>query len=59
MVVLVVGILFYGSIFGVVGATLNVSNTEVGVVSLSPPKPPGDLVVDEFADLELELEDFE
>ncbi len=61
MVVLVVGILFYGSIFGVVGAILNVSNTEVGVVSLPPPDPPAkqDAGVDEFAALELELEEID
>tara|TARA_B100001029_G_C14726359_1_gene267908 strand:- start:99 stop:506 length:408 start_codon:yes stop_codon:yes gene_type:complete len=61
VVVLAVGILFYGSIFGVVGATLDVSNTEVGVVSLPPPDPPAkpDVVDDEFAALERELDEIE
>ena len=61
VVVLAVGILFYGSIFGVVGATLDVSNTEVGVVSLPPPDPPAkpDAGGDEFAAIERELEEIE
>ena len=58
---LAVGILFSGSIFGVVGATLEVSNTEGGGVTLPPPDPPvkPDVVVDEFAELECELEEIE
>ena len=58
MVVLVVGSLFYGSIFGVVGATLNVPDTEEMEYVLPPPDPPekGEVVTDEFAELESELE---
>ena len=61
VVVLAVGILFYGSIFGVGGATLDVSKTEYGGVSLPPPDPPAkpDVVEDEFAALERELEEIE
>ena len=61
VVVLAVGIVFYGSIFGVVGATLDVSNTEVGVVSLPPPDPPTkpDAGEDEFAAIERELGEIE
>ena len=58
LLILVVGSLFYGSIFGVVGATLNVSDTEEMRSVLPPPDPPekGEVVTDEFAELESELE---
>ena len=58
LLLLVVGSLFYGSIFGVVGATLNVPDTEEMEYVLPPPDPPekGEVVTDEFAELESELE---
>ena len=61
VVALAIGILFSGSIFGVVGATLDVSNTEDGVAPLPPPDPPAkpDVVDDEFAEIERELDSLE
>jgi hypothetical protein len=58
LLILVVGSFFYGSIFGVVGATLNVSDTEELGYVLPPPDPPEKVgvVSDEFAELESELE---
>ncbi|MED5486541.1 MAG: hypothetical protein VYB40_02410 [Candidatus Thermoplasmatota archaeon] len=62
VVALAVGILFSGSIFGVVGATLDVSNDEGNeLVTLPPPDSSEETIVvaDEFAELESELVSFE
>ena len=58
LLILVVGSFFYGSIFGVVGATLNGSDTEELGSIQPPPDPPEKEGVedDEFAELESELD---
>ena len=58
LLILVVGSFFYGSIFGVVGATLNVPDTEHLGSVLPPPDPSekGGFESDEFAELESELD---
>ena len=58
LVVLVVPIMFGGFLSGLVNI-LSVPEQVVVVAPLPAPAPPVNLVVDEFADLELELEDFE
>ena len=58
LVVLVVPIMFGGILSGLVNI-LSVPEQVVVVAPLPAPAPPVNLVVDEFADLELELEDFE
>ena len=62
IVALIGGFWFSGSIFGVVGATLDVSNVEDNeLVTLPPPDSSEETIVvaDEFAELESELVSFE
>ena len=56
---LTMGFLFSGSIFAIVGATLQTPNSVIVVEPLPPPAPPVGMVEDEFADLERDLDSLE
>ena len=56
---LTVGFLFSGSIFAIVGATLQTPNSVRVVEPVPPPAPPVGMVEDEFADLERDLDSLE
>tara|TARA_B100001750_G_scaffold172802_1_gene141046 strand:- start:210 stop:605 length:396 start_codon:yes stop_codon:yes gene_type:complete len=56
---LTVGFLFSGSIFAIVGATLQTPDSVIVVEPLPPPAPPVGMVEDEFADLERDLDSLE
>ena len=56
---LTVGFLFSGSIFAIVGATLQTPDSVIVVEPLPPPAPPVGMVEDEFANLERELDSLE
>ncbi len=56
---LTMGFLFSGSIFAIVGATLQTPDSVIVVEPLPPPAPPVGMVKDEFGDLERELESLE
>ena len=56
---LTMGFLFSGSIFAIVGATLQTPDSVIVVEPLPPPAPPVGMVEDEFADLERELDSLE
>ncbi|MEE3310192.1 MAG: hypothetical protein VX230_01725 [Candidatus Thermoplasmatota archaeon] len=59
LVFLTVGFLFSGSIFAIVGATLQTPDSVIVVEPLPPPAPPVGMVEDEFANLERELDSLE
>ena len=56
---LTVGFLFSGSIFAIVGATLQTPDSVIVVEPLPPPAPPVGMVEVEFANLERELDSLE
>ena len=56
---LTMGFLFSGSIFAIVGATLQTPDSVIVVEPLPPPAPPVGMVEDEFAVLERELDSLE
>ena len=56
---LTMGFLFSGSIFAIVGATLQTPDSVIVVEPLPPPAPPVGMVEDEFADLERDLDSLE